>query len=142
MFGLENHEFELDVIVRCIGKLLKQYPRGDRVEIVKGFFDKTLTPELISHLKLKPALFIDIDADLYVSTKQLLEFMTRNHLIVPGTILYYDDWGGIPEYTGGESLAHKEWVEKYRLVCDLLCDTGLQNGVHRQKIFVVKGIEA
>lgn len=143
-FKIEDPEGKLglDDIVKCIGKLLRQYPNGEKVEIVKGFYDQTLTPALVTRLNLKPALFIDIDADLYISTRQLLEFMTENHLIVPGTILYYDDWGGIPEYTGGESLAHAVWVKNHGAVCELLCDTGLQNGVHRQKIFMVKEIGA
>jgi hypothetical protein len=110
--------------------------------LVKGWFDEVLIPSLTTRLQLKPALFVEIDVDLYISTKQLLEFMTENHLIAEGTILYYDDWGEVDEYTGGESLAHQQWTEKYGVECERLCDTGFHTGRMRQTIFRVKEVRA
>ena len=42
---------------------------------------------------LKPALFIDIDYDIYTSTIQVLEFIFKNKFYVNGkTIIRYDYW--------------------------------------------------
>ena len=63
---------------------------------------------------MRPALYVEVDCDLYVSTRQALEWMIESGLIVNGTLIGYDDWfaGG---RAGGEALAHKEVVAKYKL---------------------------
>ena len=53
----------------------------------------------------KPAFWVDLDVDLYISTVQVLDFMFKNHLIVPTTLVSFDDWGATKEFEGGESLA-------------------------------------
>jgi len=81
------------------------------VELVPGFYSESLNDEL--SLKIKPVAFVHMDCDLYISAYQALDFLARNNLIVPGTIICYDDWGGNVEWEGGESLAHKQVSEKY-----------------------------
>ena len=63
-----------------------------------------------------PALYVDIDCDLYSAAVTVLEFMFSSGLIVPGTVLGYDDWasGG----KSGEQAAHAQAVEKYRVVTE------------------------
>ena len=63
--------------------------------------------------QMLPALYLQIDCDLYVSAYQALDWMLANKLVVAGTIIGYDDWttGG----EGGEAQAHHEVVlGKYR----------------------------
>ena len=45
-----------------------------------------------SFLRLRPALYVDIDCDFYGATLTALRFLFRHGLIVPGTLLGYDDW--------------------------------------------------
>ena len=87
-------------------------------ELIVGFFENSLPKLDIS--KLNPASFIDIDSDLYSSAKTILTWMIESKLIVPGTIINYDDYYGCDEFRGGESLAHKEWIEKYNIDGQLL----------------------
>jgi len=89
------------------------------VELIKGFFDVSLTDELAK--RMKPMAFIHIDCDLYISSVQALDFLARNNLIVKDTIICYDDWGAHEEWNGGESLAHKQITEKYNLNWEYLC---------------------
>jgi hypothetical protein len=67
---------------------------------------------------LRPALVVHIDCDLYTSTIEALDFMYSMHLIQPGTIIIYDDWGGTKNWQqahSGESRAHKEMTLKYKV---------------------------
>ena len=60
---------------------------------------------------MKPALYVDIDADLYSSSLQALEWLFRMGLIVPGTVIGYDDWTfGGPQ---GEQRAHREVMKRH-----------------------------
>lgn len=86
----------------------------ENVELIKGFFDQTLE-------SLKPNLeniaFLHNDSDLYSSTIYVLE--TLNDLIVPGTVIVFDelcDWknsGTYETWEDHEWKALNEWVEKY-----------------------------
>ena len=62
---------------------------------------------------MRPALYVEIDCDLYSSTSLALEWLLANRLIVPGTLLGYDDLvsGG----RGGEARAHREMVARHGL---------------------------
>lgn len=80
-------------------------------KLVDGFFEQSLTKELQSNIK--NLIFVNIDVDLYISTKQLLEFITP--LIQVNTVLYFDDWKDPKDqYNGkwGEHLAFEEWQKE------------------------------
>lgn len=104
------------------------------VKFIKGFYADSLTPELSIENKFKPALFISMDVDIYISCIQTWEYLMSCGLIIPGTIIRYDDWGdfshpmwmGKPEGSFGESLAHKEISDKYKLKFETMY---LQHGV-------------
>lgn len=90
-----------------------EIPRFDpaRTLIHKGWFSETL-PEFVSRYN-RPIPFIHLDADLYSSTLTVLEEL--NALIVPGTILLFDEFF-LPTETGisdDECRAFFNWVEKY-----------------------------
>ena len=90
-----------------------------RVRFVSGFFNESLTPQLAR--TMRPALYIDCDADLYSSTRESLEWMLAHKLVVPGTVLYYDDWqaGG----RSGQERAHAEFMKKHKVIAKRLAVT-------------------
>lgn len=68
----------------------------NKFNMIKGFYSDSLQDNLIEQYKLKPAIFINIDCDIYTSTAEVLDFIFRNKLYENGkTIIRYDDWGGI-----------------------------------------------
>lgn len=117
----ELHIPEEQVVHRVLSAI-KEYT--DNVELISGFFSDSLTDKLTKIKIFKPALFISIDVDLYISSYQALDFMAKNDLIMKGTIIRYDEWGdfthplwkGNKEYEFGESRSHKEICEKYNLI--------------------------
>ncbi|MBF8263317.1 MAG: hypothetical protein HW387_982 [Parachlamydiales bacterium] len=102
-----------------------------------GFFEQILT-ESFMDTNPRPAFWVDIDVDLYISTIQVLDFMLRKHLIVPSTIVSFDDWGATEEYKGGESLAWKEMCEKYSVSAkEIHCN---RQGTDCQIVYIVDSI--
>lgn len=116
---------------------------GDpRVQLVRGYYDRSLTPHLARARGMRKALYVDVDVDLYSSALTALDWLFGQGLVVPGTIIGYDDWGyglkltdrvspkskvvlqklllrGDPskkasiEHVDGEPRAHREIAAKY-----------------------------
>ena len=85
-----------------------RYQKNTQIEIFEGFCQDTLVRN--KH-RLKPAAYVDFDMDIYTPTKFALKFLLENKLIIRGTLIGYDDWGGTPDYETfkyGESRAHNE----------------------------------
>lgn len=89
------------------------------ISLIKGWFSDTLNKNTIKENKISPAKYIHIDTDIYISTKQVLEWLVQNNLFANNCIVRYDDWDmtgyHIPQETAGQSLAHKETVQKYNI---------------------------
>lgn len=96
---------------------------------VQGFFNESLTPGLLESARraghpFQPALFVDMDVDIYTSTVQAMDWMLANRLIVAGSIVRYDDWPTRNATTGraagtsdyGQARAHREVTERHRIV--------------------------
>lgn len=82
----------------------------EKVEIIPGWFNRTLNEAIKKRLKIKSAAVIWVDCDLYESTVPVLEFI-RDY-IVDGSIIVFDDWyhfRGRPDK--GEQLAFNEWLK-------------------------------
>lgn len=78
----------------------------DQMNIIKGFYDKSLTSELQE--MMPKAGVIHIDVDLYSSTVEVLRFIKP--LMVVGTVIVFDDWYCFPPGTDkGEARALKEF---------------------------------
>ena len=98
-----------------------RFINDSRVSLVRGFYNESLTATLTAERGMRPALFVEIDCDLYLSAFAALDWMLANGLIVPGTLLVYNDWkaGGGGHGTGaagqGEAKAHANIVAKYNL---------------------------
>ena len=65
---------------------------------------------------MRPALYVDIDVDLYTSTYSCLDWLLGERLMPAGATVYYDDWGAGGE--GGNKLAHKRCFGKYNVSTD------------------------
>eukprot|EP00747_Dinoflagellata_sp_TGD_P108676 gnl/TRDRNA2_/TRDRNA2_170484_c4_seq2.p1 gnl/TRDRNA2_/TRDRNA2_170484_c4~~gnl/TRDRNA2_/TRDRNA2_170484_c4_seq2.p1 ORF type:complete len:228 (-),score=23.38 gnl/TRDRNA2_/TRDRNA2_170484_c4_seq2:96-779(-) len=82
---------------------------------VVGFYNESLTPTLASQRGMKPALYVDIDCDLYDSSWQALDWLFASGLMVQGptgTFVYFDDWTG----SDGQRQAEADIDEKYSVV--------------------------
>lgn len=99
-FAASRVEFE-----RALGPLR----RREAVEIIAGWFDATLNDETARRLRLEQLAFVNIDCDLYESTRLALEFVTP--FLRTGTILYFDDWFSCRgAMDAGEPRAAREWL--------------------------------
>jgi len=104
------------------------------VSLIPGFFNESLTDELPRSRSMQPALYVDMDADLYLSAIQALDWMFRHGLIVPGTFLRYDDWPRLNATFGpskgsnffGQCRAHYELSVKYDVEWKLVAKNSLQ----------------
>ena len=69
-----------------------------RTDLIRGFYNESLVDgsAFARRMGMRPAFLIDIDCDLYSSSKQALEFMLQTGLLAPGTFVYYDD---VTDYT-------------------------------------------
>lgn len=86
-----------------------------RIQLVKGWFNETLTQENKQKLEIKAASVVYVDCDYYESAVPALEFVTD--LLVDGSILIFDDWfifKGRPDR--GEQRAFYEWKERHNIV--------------------------
>ena len=70
--------------------LARHHVDAARVEIIAGWFDRTLTPELAARIGPERIATVMIDCDLYVSTVPVLNFLTD--LLADGAVLIFDDW--------------------------------------------------
>ncbi len=83
----------------------------EKLRLVKGFYDDSLTEELKRTLLPQKAAVVYVDCDLYESTVPVLRFI--KDFLQRGTILVFDDWNcfhGDPEK--GERRAFREFCEQ------------------------------
>ena len=98
-------------------KLIAQYGIDTtRVTTVKGWYKESLTAQLRQTHALTQAAVVNIDCDLYESTKIVLDFIAD--LLKPGSILIFDDWYHFAHKVNpaqyGEQRAFEEWhISKY-----------------------------
>ncbi|MCW5796807.1 MAG: class I SAM-dependent methyltransferase [Nitrospira sp.] len=88
------------------------------VRLCPGWFSETLTPRIAKDLD--SIAFLRMDADLYSSTKEVLDFV--GPLLRPGTIIAFDDW--TYNIDKGETKAFCEWsLENNGYEFEFLCFT-------------------
>jgi predicted O-methyltransferase YrrM len=85
-----------------VGTFACEPPRISGVEIVKGYFEDSLTPELAA--KVGRVAFASLDADLYSSTLCALRWLTP--LLGSGSLLLFDEFLGEKE---SEKRAFDDW---------------------------------
>ena len=109
------------------------------VKIIAGLVEETMK----KNINYKPAFYVDFDLDIYSPTRYAFEFLAKNNLIVPGTIIGYDDWGGTPHqnYEHGESRAHKEVSDLYGINMTKIYEGG-QGLPHLQTVWIVDEVNS
>ena len=80
---------------------------ASNVELVVGWFDRTLPEFLDAHPG--PVSIVHIDCDLYSSTQTVL--MQLRDRLVPGTIILFDEYFNYPGWEMHEYKAFQEFVE-------------------------------
>lgn len=81
----------------------------ENVTLHEGLFSKSL-PLFLQHHKDK-IKFINIDCDIYSSTKTVLDLLSNQ--IVPGSIILFDEYIGNENWRKDEYKAFQEAVKKY-----------------------------
>lgn len=93
--------------------------------IIQGFYDTSLTPNLITKHNMRPAFYVDIDCDLHVSTRDAMDWLFQHQLARVGTLFGFDDFWTVPcikfyksraiinPLDVGEGLALTEIAKKY-----------------------------
>jgi len=105
------NEHNLSALVAQVHTLV----RRPNTTYIPGWYNESLTPQLLRRYSFQPALLVDIDCDLFSSAFQALDWMLTSRLLVPSSIVRYDDWPvwnatrgdarGTTDY--GESKAHR-----------------------------------
>jgi hypothetical protein len=85
-----------------VGTFACDPPQIEGVEIVQGYFEESLTPELAA--RVGPVAFASLDADLYSSTLCALNWLTM--LLDSGSLLLFDEFLGENE---SEKRAFDDW---------------------------------
>lgn len=96
--------------------------------LISGMYGESLRPGLARERGMRPAVYVDVDADLYKSSHQALAWMYAEQLVVPGTVIGFDDWWALPCAANdthaeryGEAKAHAQLAQRYgayfRCVC-------------------------
>jgi hypothetical protein len=121
-------------------------PETWRTDFEKGDFKLAALPEVRENVKLHkgwfnesvpvwaeanpgPISFIHMDADLYSSTKDVLDVLGDR--IVPGTVIQFDEYFNYPGWLDGEFKAWSEFVEARQVKFEYLgyCDRNEQVAV-------------
>lgn len=87
------------------------------VTLHKGWFDQTLPVFLAQHAG--PVRFVNIDCDLYSSTKTVLDLLAPR--MVCGSVLVFDEYIGNAQWREDEFKAFQEAVECYGWEYEYLC---------------------
>jgi hypothetical protein len=119
------------------GTFATPVPRMRGVRVVKGFFDKSLTPALAA--EVGRVSLAHLDADLYSSTVTALNWLTP--LLGPGSLLLFDEFVGDDP---AEARAFIEWTERTGIPTMLLAyfvrePSGKGGRTDRRALFQVVG---
>lgn len=101
---------------------------ASKVKTIVGPFKESLKPGMAASYGMRPAVYLDIDADLYSSALTALDWMFAEGLVVKGTVIGYDDYwdlackhrsANIERF--GEARAHAEIAAKYNVTFRCIC---------------------
>jgi hypothetical protein len=95
---------------------------NSNVYLIKGWFDESL-PEFLREKKGSIA-FLHIDADLYSSTKTVLDLLCDR--LMPGSIILFDEYQGYPGWRNSEYRAWQEYCQKNNVSYDYLAFSTMQ----------------
>ena len=139
--NLESSKECAEYVNKNVKDAFEKNKSNTKVNILDGLVENTLQ-ENIEKIGFKKAFYVDFDLDIYSPTKYAFRFLVENNLIVPGTIIGYDDWGGTPgfeNYENGESRAHKEIVDEFGIKMTKLFQIG-NSFPHVQNVWIVNEV--
>jgi hypothetical protein len=98
----------------------------ENVELIKGWFNETLPDFMKTHNK--KVSFLHLDADLYSSTKYVLDYL-RDY-IAPGCVILFDELVNYPGFDGetGELKAFYEFITENKVNYEWVGMFGTPNG--------------
>lgn len=99
----ERQDWQKDFAVEHLPKV------PDNCELIQGWFDKTLETFLDNHPE--PVDFIDIDCDIYSSTRYVLQTLLERGRLRPGLVIYFDELVNYATHPWHELLALFELLE-------------------------------
>jgi predicted O-methyltransferase YrrM len=85
----------------------EELPEVAGAELVVGLFDETLPGFLEDNDE--PVAFLHLDADLYSSTKTVLDLL--GHRLVVGSVVLFDEYFNYPGWQQGEHRAWQEYLQ-------------------------------
>ena len=89
------------------------------VSLHKGWFEDSIPAFLARAPVPEPIRFMNIDCDLYSSTKVIFDLLGKQ--VVPGTVIVFDEYIGYPTWKEDEFRAFNEAVAQYEWEYDILC---------------------
>ncbi len=130
--------------MKKIEELLEPNLGKTKLSLIPGFFEKTLNKNTVSKYNMDKASYVDCDVDIYSSTVEMLDFVMEHQIMVPGTLIGFDDIGGVPfpdDFTkAGEARAWKECRNKYDISAVKLVTIG-GSYPHTQELWKVLDIQ-
>jgi hypothetical protein len=115
--GFSNTSYEY------LTKKINWFGLGDRIELVPGYFGKTL--QEYSNLKFS---FVHLDCDLYESYKTCLEFFYFK--MVPGGRILFDEYKD-PHWPGCQCAVDEFFSDKPEQPQQIILDNYIKYTVHR-----------
>jgi len=93
-----------------LDSLKKHKINTDRINLVEGWYEDTLNDISASTYEINKARVVNVDCDMYESTKDALAFIVP--LIQNGTVILFDDWLCYrADPKKGEQRAVHEWLQ-------------------------------
>lgn len=129
--------------LNAVNNRLLQYQNNTQINLIPGLAEETNCDDNNKKYGFEPALLIDADFDIYSPTKHCLDYYIKNKIIVEGTLIYYDDWGGVlgwRDMLKGEARAHREISTEYDIEFEFLGQIG-DEYPHVQRFYQVKKIK-
>ena len=89
---------------------------SNKTTFIQGFYNESLTDALARHHSFQPVLLVDLDCDLHVSTMDAFKWLMRHRLLMPLSLVRYDDFGA-PGMVGSspQALAHEQASARWGL---------------------------
>ena len=99
----------------------------ERIHLLRGFYNVSLSGgrQLAHRWRMRPALIVDLDCDLYTSSAQAMRFVLDAGILVVGTYVYLDDigmkiWRAQNQTSLEQKLAFEEVTSEYGLIWEHL----------------------
>ena len=96
---------------------------GQNVELIPGWFDESL-PSFLKRMDVDVIAFIHFDADLYSSTKTVLNLLGNR--LRKGSLVLFDEYHGYPGWKNHEFKAWQEFIASNSIDYEYLAFSDIQ----------------